>query len=403
MIRTAPNSRAANRPLMNASMNDALFRPREAEAALHQPRPAPARHHAPALAGRVPAPPPHLHAEIEALRAQVMQLNQVLDSAADYAIITLDMAGGITRWNNGAGRITGYVAAEVLGRSGDIIFTSEDRAEGRFALELCRALEDGRATNERWHLRRDGTRFWASGLMMPILDAAGRPEGFLNILRDRTEARAEAERRELLMAEMNHRIKNTFATIQAVAAQTGRNAASIKDFQKAFTARLRVLSRSHDVLIRGDWVDAPLRTIVEAALEPYRGNPDPVTLDGTAVMLAAPIVVAMSLVFHELATNAAKYGALSVPGGRVAVTWTVIPARPGRHQVQITWREQDGPPVTPPTSRGFGSQILEHGIPTGGTVDLDYRPEGLECRIVLPLGTPPNKMDTLSQETPPTQ
>ena len=141
------------------------------------------------------------------------------------------------------------------------------------------------------------------------------------------------------------------------------------------------------MLIRGDWVDAPLRSVIEGALEAYGGDPDRVALDGVAVMLAAPMVVAMSLVFHELATNAAKYGSLSVPTGRVDVAWTVIPGRPGAQRVEIAWRERGGPPVRQPTSRGFGSQLLDHGIPTGGTVRLDYLPAGLECRIVLPLGS----------------
>lgn len=363
-------------------MDDLPARSPDADATLRRTASGPADA-GPAVEGR----PDAAAEEIAALKAQVRQLNLIMDSAIDYAIITLDSAGDITRWNAGASKITGYMAAEVLGRSGDIIFTSEDRAEGRFALELCRAIEEGRAVNERWHLRRDGSRFWASGLMMPLLDVEGRPDGFLNIVMDRTEARAEVERRELLMAEMNHRLKNTLATIQAVAAQTGRHAATVKEFQAAFAARLKVLARSHDVLIRGDWVDAPLRSIIEGALEAYRGDPDAITLDGVAVTLAAPIVVTMSLVFHELATNAAKHGALSVPAGHVDVTWAVIPVRPGTRQVQITWRERGGPPVAPPTRRGFGSQLLDHGAPEGGTITLDYLPEGFECRVVLPLGT----------------
>ena len=366
-------------------MHDSPCRVRDADASF--PRPTPLADEA----GRATdAPLAADEAEVAALKDEVRQLRLMFDSATDYAVITLDLAGGITRWNAGASRITGYIAAEVLGRSGDLVFTSEDRADGRFGIELCRAIEEGRANNERWHLRRDGSRFWASGLMMPLLDEDGRPEGFLNILRDRTEARAETERRELLMAEMSHRIKNIIATVQAVAGQTARHAATIDGFQAAFAARLRVLSRSHDVLIRGDWVDAPLRTVVEGALEPYRGDPDPVTLDGIAVMLAAPIVVAMSLVFHELATNAAKYGALSVQSGRVDVSWVVIPARPGNRHVEIMWRERGGPLVKPPSSRGFGSQLLNHGIPAGGSLRVEYLPAGLECRIVLPLGTGTN-------------
>ena len=207
-----------------------------------------------------------LEAENAALRAQVRQSHLILDSATDYAIITMDNDGCVTGWNAGAQKIMGYTEAEILGRSGNIVFTSEDRVSGKFDAELRRAAETGRASNERWHLRRDGTRFWASGMMMPLLDADGHLQGFLNILRDRTEMRAEMERRELLMAEMNHRIKNTFAMVQAVAAQTRRHTQTAAEFQTAFGARLMVLARSNDVLIRADWHDAPLREVIESVL-----------------------------------------------------------------------------------------------------------------------------------------
>jgi PAS domain S-box-containing protein len=128
-----------------------------------------------------------LDAENRKLREENARLKLILESAVDYAIITMDVHGCITSWNAGACHIFGYTEAEVVGRSGDLVFTSEDRAEGKFTVELCRAVETGRAVNERWHLRRDGTRLWASGPMMPLLGAEGQPEGFLNILRDRTE------------------------------------------------------------------------------------------------------------------------------------------------------------------------------------------------------------------------
>ncbi len=110
-----------------------------------------------------------------ALRVQVSQARQELDSAIDHAIITMDGHGCVTSWNTGAQRILGYAEAEVLGRTGEIVFTSEDRAGGRFATEMAHALETGSALNERWHVRRDGTRFWASGTMLPLLDEDGTP------------------------------------------------------------------------------------------------------------------------------------------------------------------------------------------------------------------------------------
>ena len=328
-----------------------------------------------------------LEAENRILRERETRARLILDSATDYAIITLDTDGCVTSWNTGAEAIMGYTEAEILGRSGDLVFTSEDRASGRFATELHRAAETGRASNERWHLRRDGTRFWASGLMMPLLDAGGQPQGFLNILRDRTEVQAAAERRELLMAELNHRTKNTFALVQGVAAQTRRHTETAAEFQAAFAARLQVLARSNDLLTRTDWHDAPLRDLINSALDAYGGEPGRITIEGPSVLLAVNLAVAVSLSFHELVTNAVKYGALSLPAGRVDVSWVVTKGRKNGSKVEIIWRERGGPIVEPPQRRGFGSQLLEKGMPSGGTVKLNFQPEGLECRICLPLSS----------------
>jgi len=326
-----------------------------------------------------------LEAENQALREQETRARLILDSATDYAIITLDTDGCVTSWNTGAQAIMGYTEAEIRGRSGEIVFTSDDRAIGRFTAELRRAAETGCASNERWHLRRDGTRFWASGLMMPLLDEDGRSQGFLNILRDRTEIQAAAERRELLMAEMNHRLKNTFALVRGVAAQTRRHTETAAEFQAAFAARLQVLARSNDVLTRTDWHDAPLRDVIDSALDAYGGEPCRIAIKGPSVLLAVNLAVTVSLSFHELVTNAVKYGALSVPAGRVDVSWIVSKGRKNGSKVEIMWRERGGPVVKPPQHRGFGSQLLEKGMPSDGTVKLDFRPEGLECRICLPL------------------
>ena len=331
-----------------------------------------------------------LEAEVRALRERDARARLILDSATDYAIITLDPEGGITSWNAGARNIMGYAEAEVLGRPGDIVFTSEDRASRKFAGELRRAVEAGRATNERWHLRRDGTRFWASGMMMPLLDADGTLQGFLNILRDRTDVQAATERRELLMAEMSQRIKNTFAMVQAVAAQTYRHAGTAAEFQAAFGGRLMALARSNDVLTRADWHDAPLQDVIGSALDAH-GEPGRITVEGPPVLLDATLAVAVSLAFHELATNAVKHGALSVPAGRVDVSWTITPARNDGSRVDVVWRERGGPAVTPPQRRGFGSHLLERGVPRGGTIKLDFQPGGLECRICLPLSGATNQ------------
>ncbi|MDT7953605.1 MAG: HWE histidine kinase domain-containing protein [Acetobacteraceae bacterium] len=328
-----------------------------------------------------------LESENQALREENSRAHQILRSALDYAIVTLDEQGCITGWNLGAQQVLGYTEAEVLGRSGDMVFTAEDRNQGKFTLELCRALNDGKAENERWHVRRDGSRFWASGLMLPLLDEDGQPNGFLNILRDRTEVQIQAERRELLMAEMNHRVKNTFAMVQAVAAQTSRHASDMADFQAAFGSRLQALAHSHDLLISGGWDDAPLRGIIEGALGTYLGEPGRTTIEGVSVLLPANLVVALTLAFHELATNAEKHGALSVPGGSVHVTWQLKLAAKGSRQVELLWRESGGPPVRRPERQGFGSFLLKRGLGQfGSSLRLDFQPDGVECHVSFPLG-----------------
>lgn len=327
-----------------------------------------------------------LRAENRILRAKLEHAERLLHSATDYAVITMNLGGRITGWNAGARAILGYAEPEILGRSGEVFFTAEDRAAGVFVGELCRAREHGRALNERWHLRRDGARFWASGSMMPLTDGDGRVEGFLNVFRDDTAGRTEEERRALRLAEMGHRVKNVLATVQAVAGQTLHRAGVSPEVRDVLTARLIALARSHELLTSGDGDGAPLAEVVERALLPY-GDAERVTLEGPPVRLPASAVEMLGLAFHELATNAAKYGALSVPEGGVAVRWSLRKGKGGSRFVDILWREHGGPPVIPPPSRGFGSRLLERGLvhDLGGTVKLGFHPEGVECHICLPI------------------
>ena len=301
----------------------------------------------------------------------------------------MNLGGRITGWNAGARAILGYTEGEILGRSGEVFFPHEDRVEGAFVAELCLAMEEGRAVNERWHLRRDGSRFWASGSMTSLLDGDGQLIGFLNMFRDNSVARAAEERRALLLDEMGHRVKNTLATVQAIATQTLRHGGVPEGVQKTFTDRLLALARSHDLLIHHAWDGALLAEVVERALLPY-GGAERATVSGPPVRLPAEAVEMLGLAFHELATNAAKYGSLSVSEGRVEVGWSLRRTVSGTRLADIVWRERDGPAVTSPLTRGFGSRLLERGVvqDLGGTVRLHFHPDGLECRIYLPIGTP---------------
>jgi two-component sensor histidine kinase/integral membrane sensor domain MASE1 len=202
--------------------------------------------------------------------------------------------------------------------------------------------------------------------------------------------RAQAEQHQrLLINELNHRVKNTLATVQSIAAQTARGTTDPARSYEAFIERLMALSRAHDVLTRQRWEGAALDEIVAGAMTPFGGEAgERFAVSGPKVWLEPQSALALAMALHELATNASKYGALSVGKGRVAVDWTV--AEDGdAPRLALTWRESGGPAVKAPRRKGFGSRLLERGLPgdLGGTVALDYRKSGLVCTITARLRT----------------
>jgi two-component sensor histidine kinase len=191
-------------------------------------------------------------------------------------------------------------------------------------------------------------------------------------------ARGEALH-ELLIDEVNHRVKNTLATVQSLSMQTFRNSADLPAREK-FDARLASLGRVHDVLSARKWEGADIGDVVRATLEPFAStNPDRIAAEGPRVTMWPRSIVMLSMVLHELATNATKYGALSGAGGRVTVEWWMKPGR----MVELQWRESGGPPVQKPAQAGFGSTLIEKGFPAqvGGTATLHYELEGLRCTL----------------------
>ena len=191
----------------------------------------------------------------------------------------------------------------------------------------------------------------------------------------------------VLLAELNHRVKNVLATVQSIAAQTARGSASLEEFERAFEGRLGALSRTSTLLAVNSWRTTELRTLVEAALEPYRAPDGNVRVHGPATTLPPKAALTLSLALHELATNAAKYGALSVPEGRVDVTWRVDEDGAAGRRLALEWAEHGGAAVRAPDRRGFGRTLIERSVAyeLGGTARLDFPPEGVRCRIEVPL------------------
>jgi two-component sensor histidine kinase len=198
---------------------------------------------------------------------------------------------------------------------------------------------------------------------------------------------AEANLRDL-MGELTHRSKNLLAVIQAMARQTARHAATVESFLDRFGERLQALADSHDLLVRASWNGASLSELVRSQLGHYLDREEPqVTMAGPELLLRPEAAQSVGLALHELATNAAKYGALSAPGGRVTITWRRLPASAGPG-VEIVWCESGGPPVAEPKWRGFGSHLIEENLARSleAQISLDFAPAGVRCRIVIPAG-----------------
>jgi len=238
----------------------------------------------------------------------------------------------------------------------------------------------------RIHLPSGATRHVVS-----ISDVVPGPDGRLNrvvgVIADVTERKRAEERQRLLINELNHRVKNTLATVQSIAAHTLRAARDAASARDAFEARLMALAATHDLLTSESWHGAWMADVVDAAAAPFQSDRRrQIRHSGPAVWLAAQRALALSMALHELATNAVKYGALSLPAGHVAVRWRKT--RDG--DLALSWTEQDGPPVQPPTHTGFGSRLLERGLARelGGEVDFQLKPDGARCEIRFPLEDP---------------
>ncbi|MDR6636207.1 PAS domain S-box-containing protein [Phyllobacterium sp. 1468] len=309
----------------------------------------------------------------------------VLESAIDYAIITADLSGNVTSWSTGAEKIFGWAEDEVLGLPADIIFTSADRAHNVPAKEIANALQNGRATDERWHVRKDGSRFWASGEMLRLHDD-GAAEGFLKIVRDRTQQKRAEELQSMLSQELSHRLKNQLAMVQGIVNQSLRRADNIEAARLSISERLGVLGRAHDLLLTGYGERIEVRTLIERAVNlDQNGRSSQFNLKGPELQVGPQSALSLAMLLHELTTNAFKYGALSTAEGQVSVEWGIADMNK-EPAFKLNWREKNGPPVVKPTVEGMGTRLVKSGVAgTPNQVDLEYAPEGLRCTVLAQL------------------
>lgn len=332
-----------------------------------------------------------------ALRDSERRLNTVLDNAS-VAVLLMDEGQRCVYANAAAERLTGYSFAELTaGCLHDIIHHT--RPDGSpYPLHECpidRAFpENNRMQGEEVFVHKDGSFYPVAFTASPIRDADAKVVGTVIELRGTAEEKRREEARALLIREVDHRAKNVLAVVQSVVRLT--QADDPKAFREVVEARIAALARAHALLAGRGWRPADLRTLLEAELS-FRGAPDAIRLDGPPVAISATAAQPISMVMHELATNAAKHGALSVPDGRVEVRWRLdcAGAGSGGGTLSLRWTEMGGPPVRgAPERRGFGSRVIEGTMrgQLGGTIARHWEPDGLVVEVALPLA----RVQTLS-------
>ncbi|WP_395670566.1 MHYT domain-containing protein [Phenylobacterium sp.] len=254
--------------------------------------------------------------------------------------------------------------------------------------KLAKALEDGSLYEIEYRLTPEGKPArWVNTRGRVVATRNGRPRRMAGVVQDVTAQRDAFERvleaeqvRRVLIDELNHRVKNTLFTVQSIARQTAKGATSIEAFRKAFDARLISLSNTHNALTRGNWESASLRELLTHEFAPYRA--EQVKIDGEDLQLSARQALAFGMIAHELATNAAKYGALAHTDGCVKVVWTLEAGR-----LRLEWKEAGGAAAMPPADPGFGTRLIRGIVETElhGEVDLEFAADGFACRIETPM------------------
>jgi two-component system CheB/CheR fusion protein len=313
---------------------------------------------------------------------QMLRQDKRLVEISHDPIFIWDFDSGILEWNRGSEELYGYSRAEALGKKKEALLRTAVPGSS-FAELRARLLDGGTWSGELKHLTKDGRELTVESRI--VLDQVDGRHVALESTRDVTERKHFEKRQRLLLGELSHRIKNTLAVVQALAHQTQRYSHSKDDFIARFDGRLQALSSAHALLMGSSWTGADLGAIAHSQLDAYRSadNPNRMRIEGDAVTLSAELATPFGLVLHELATNAAKHGALSRPGGSVTLRWNLA-TRNDQPTLTVNWTESGGPPVQPPKAQGFGGVLIDNGLPHA-VVRREFRPEGLVCKMEISL------------------
>jgi PAS domain S-box-containing protein len=323
-----------------------------------------------------------------ALREREQRLRwfaSIVESSED-AIVSKDIAGTITTWNNGAERLFGYTSDEIVGKPVTFLIPSDRHTEERTILE--RISRGERIENyETVRRRKDGSLVDVSLTISPVRNAEGKIVGASKIARDITRQKRTERREKILMADLDHWVRNALARVSVLAMSSCRDSSSVDEFARSLDGRIHSMAVAHTLLSQRAGHGAGLGVLVHNQLAPYAADAN-ITIRGTELMLTPVAIQAMGMVLHELVTNAAKYGALSVPTGQVSVSWDRTQNGSAAANLIFVWREFGGPPTAAEVKSGYGTRLIRELVPyeLGGAVDLALAPEGVTCRIEFPLG-----------------
>ncbi len=363
------------------------------------------RRHLSRLAGRES----RLHEISTTLDQRVAERTRALTEANMRFAIALSATGVTVALQNRDLRFTwiskgdfGLAPEAILGRTDEEV--NPDPSMASIATIKSAVVESGEPARREIRLVNDGAERWLDLSVQPVHDESGAIGGIIAAAIDITRYKEQETRIRLLMREVTHRSLNLLAVIEAIMRQTASNASTVADFEARFSSRLQSLAGSHDLLVQEDWSGASLRALVRSQLGHFADITDTqVEIAGPPLHLQPDAAQHIGMALHELAANAARYGALSMPGGMVRIGWRLLPATPPdapaatdvqqpgmppveEESVELSWQEVGGPPVVPPTRRGFGRIVIERAVARGvhGQVKADYLPEGLRWTLTFP-------------------
>jgi two-component system, chemotaxis family, CheB/CheR fusion protein len=322
------------------------------------------------------------HKVEQALRASERRLGQeqhLVELSRD-PIFVWDFDGGIVDWNRGSAELYGHTRSEALGNPREQLLGTSVLGSS-FAEVKEKLLKDGSWAGELRQRTKDGRELVVESRLQ--LDSFDGRRLVLESVRDVTARRASEQRQRLLMSELTHRVRNILAVIQAIARFTMRSDLPREQLIDRFEGRLSALAGAHTLLVQSDWKGADLRDLARQQLGALADNPDRVRIEGGPILLTPDLATPFGLVLHELATNAAKHGALSNSSGSVTATWTAG-ERNSQALLKFNWKEAGGPAVREPAAQGFGSTLIDTAIP-GAKVKREFRPDGFGCTIEVPV------------------